>query len=162
MAWDLSGRYGLDREKGYLAGIAHDIAKSLPEPELKRLAKKDGKPVSKLEEKKPSLLHPRAGAILLRSRFGIDDDEILGAVRDHTSGSPGMGDLAKIVYIADKVEPGRHGISGELRNPQAYPGLDSYFEAVLKETVAYLRSRQFDLSEGTERLLELMRKRRDR
>jgi nicotinate-nucleotide adenylyltransferase len=161
LAWEFCAKYGLDPDRGYLAGIAHDIAKSLSEGEHKRLAKKDGKPISKLEQKKPSLLHPRSGAILLRERFGITDEEILSAVRNHTSGSPEMGPLAKIVYMADKIEPTRTRVKPELRNPEKYPSLDGHFAAVLDETVAYLRSQKLDLSEGTERLLEAMRKRRD-
>ncbi|MDR1129076.1 MAG: nicotinate (nicotinamide) nucleotide adenylyltransferase [Treponema sp.] len=166
LAWELCARFGQDPDRGYLAGIAHDIAKSMGENDLKRFAKKDGKPLSALERKKPSLLHARAGAALLREYFGITDGEVLAAVRDHTAGSSSMGPLEKIVYIADKIEPtrrnGQHqpyrggadqggaGASGE--------SLDSLFASVVKDTVAYLRSRKLDLSEDTRGLLETMEK----
>ncbi|MDR0452550.1 MAG: nicotinate (nicotinamide) nucleotide adenylyltransferase [Treponema sp.] len=168
LAWDLCVRFGQDPGRGYLAGIAHDIAKSMGENELKRFAKKDGKPVSALERKKPSLLHSRAGASLLREYFGITDGEVLAAVRDHTAGSPSMGPLEKIVYIADKIEPTR---KNEARRGGAdqWPGkafredggresLDSLFASVLKDTVAYLRFRELDLSEDTRGLLEAVAK----
>jgi nicotinate-nucleotide adenylyltransferase len=160
LAWELCVRFGEDPERGYLAGIAHDIAKSLNEDELKRFAKKDGEPLSRLEQKKPSLLHPRAGAVLLRERFGVTDAEILAAVRDHTVGSLDMGSLAKIVYIADKTEPTRKNEPSR-KGDSRHPDLDSLFDAVFKDTVAYLRSQELDISEGTVRLLETMEKRGD-
>jgi nicotinate-nucleotide adenylyltransferase len=173
LSWELCVRFGQDPDRGYLAGIAHDIAKSMDEDDLKRLAKKDGKPISRLERKKPSLLHSRAGAVLLRERFGIGDEEILAAVRDHTVGSLTMGPLEKIVYIADKIEPTRkngqlrggdseQGESrGEFRESENWENLDSLFTAVLKDTVAYLRFRKLDLSEDTRGLLETMKRRGD-
>jgi nicotinate-nucleotide adenylyltransferase len=167
LSWELCVRFGQDPERGYLAGIAHDIAKSMNEDELKRFAKKDGKPVSRLERKKPSLLHSRAGAVLLWERFGIDDEEVLAAVRNHTLGSLTMGPLEKIIYIADKMEPTRkseqlrrgdsdqRGSGREFENRES---LDSLFASVLKDTAAYLRSRKLDLSEDTRRLLETIKK----
>ncbi|GHV82316.1 nicotinate-nucleotide adenylyltransferase [Spirochaetia bacterium] len=160
LARDLCLRFGLDAERGYLAGIAHDMAKSLSEDELRRLVKRDGDgKISKLEQAKPSLLHARAAAVMLREWFGIEDEDILNAVRLHTSGSLEMESLAKIVYIADKVEISRPHVKGELRELERYPDLDSYFTAVLEDTVAFLRSRQLELSEGTQRLLTAIHKR---
>jgi nicotinate-nucleotide adenylyltransferase len=165
LSCDLCLRFGLEAQAGYLAGISHDMCKSFTDEELTRFARMDGEPVSKLEQKKPSLLHARAAAVLLRERFGIHNRDILEAVRLHTSGGAEMGPLAKVLYIADKIEVSRERVSPELRdlgmktgNPLV--GLDTLFVAVLDETVAYLRSRKLDLSEGTLRLLEAMHKRR--
>jgi nicotinate-nucleotide adenylyltransferase len=161
-AYDLCVRFALDPDRGYLAGMAHDIAKSLPEEEMKRLARRDDKNFSKLEQKKPSLLHGRAGAVLLRQKFGIEDEDILEAVRYHTTGSPGMGPLARVVYIADKIENSRRDVKGELRDFSRFADLDSLFTAVLEETVAFLRSKQMDLSAGTLVLLDAIHNRRNR
>jgi nicotinate-nucleotide adenylyltransferase len=154
LAFDLCTRFGLDPRAGYLAGITHDICKSSPEKELIRLAKMDGKGISKLERKKPSLLHARAAAVLLAERFGIVDAAIIEAVRFHTVGSEDMGALAKIVYTADKIEVSREQLNPLLRTPGVFTDLDSLFRTVLDNTVAYLRSRKLDISEGTLRLLE--------
>jgi nicotinate-nucleotide adenylyltransferase len=161
MAYDLCVHFGLDPDRGYLAGVAHDMAKSLPEGEMKRLARQEDKVFFKLEQKKPSLLHGRAGAVLLRQKFGIEDEDILEAVRYHTTGEPGMGPLARAVYIADKIENSRRDVSGELRDFSCFADLDSLFTAVLEETVAFLRSKQADLTEGTLALLDSIHKRRD-
>jgi nicotinate-nucleotide adenylyltransferase len=147
----------MDPASGYLAGIAHDMCKSLPESELVRLTKKDGKPVSKLERKKPTLLHARAAAVLLRERFGIHNKDILEAIRLHTMADTEMCPLAKVVFIADKIEVSREHVSSALRDNGSFDDLDALFAAVLDETVAYLRSRKLTLSKGPLRLLEALR-----
>jgi nicotinate-nucleotide adenylyltransferase len=168
MTADLCRIFGLDGMAGYLAGICHDIAKPLTGDEMISLAEKDGMAISKLERKKPSLLHGRAGAVMLRERYGIPGREILDAVMYHTVCGAGMGPLAKALYIADKIEFSREGVDPALRDfaPYAEDGtpaaLDRLFGKILNETAAWLRSREIDLSEGTLSLLALMEKRNSR
>ncbi|MDR2433306.1 MAG: nicotinate (nicotinamide) nucleotide adenylyltransferase [Treponema sp.] len=158
LAWDLCRRFGLDPALGYLAGIAHDLGKSLDEETLLAMAKSDGRAVSKLEKKKPALLHGRAAAILLRERFSIHNRDVLEAVALHTEGAAGMGPLAKVVYIADKVEVSREKIDPALRRMcYANEDLDRILFAVLNQTVSWLRSKKLELSEETFRLLEKMK-----
>ena len=159
LSWDLCRRFGLDSQKGYLAGIAHDMCKSMGEKELIHLAHADGGGSSRLEKEKPGLLHARAAAILLKKKYDITDQDILEAIRSHTTGKRDMGALAKVVYIADKIEVSRSGIDPSLRNLSQSADLDTLFKAVLNNTVAYLRSREVDLSYGTKRLLTAMHKR---
>ena len=59
----MCGIYGVDKVKGYVAGLAHDICKDLPDEEQLSLAEKDGLPISDAERKFPSLLHGRAAAV---------------------------------------------------------------------------------------------------
>jgi nicotinate-nucleotide adenylyltransferase len=160
LAADLCRRYKLDPAEGYFAGITHDMCKSFTEEELVYWAKKDGERISKFEKGKPSLLHGRAAAVLLKERFRIHNKEILEAVRLHTMASSDMGSLARALYIADKIEFSREHVKAELRDLEAYRDLDAHFAAVLDDTVAYLRSRELVLSPGTLRLLEAMRKRK--
>jgi nicotinate-nucleotide adenylyltransferase len=156
LSWDLCLRFGLDPQAGYLAGIAHDMCKSLGEEEMLALAKKDGGKIAKLEQKKPSLLHGRAAAVVLQEQFGINDADILEAVQFHTTGSMEMGNLAKVVYIADKIEIARNDVDPALRELSRTADLDQLLGAVLYKTVAYLRSQEEDISEGTRRLLEVI------
>jgi nicotinate-nucleotide adenylyltransferase len=160
LAWDLCRRFGLDPSAGYLAGITHDVCKPLREEELFALVRSDGERISPLERKKPSLLHARAAAVLLREHFGIHNRDILDAVRLHTTAGAEMGPLAKVVYIADKIEISREHVNPVLRDLSRTAGLDTLFEAVLDDTVAYLRSRKLDVSEGTLRLFEAVHKKK--
>jgi nicotinate-nucleotide adenylyltransferase len=130
----------------------------LGEAELFKLAKADKRAISALEKRKPSLLHGRAGAVLLKKEYGIRDQEILDAVAFHTTGSPAMGPLAKALYIADKVESSREGVEPRLRDFSEYagagePGLDRLFEKILRETIAWLRVKNLDPSRDALKLL---------
>ena len=64
--------------------------------------------ISEIERKNPSLLHAKLGCLSGEMiSMNIEDEEILMAIRSHTTGRPGMSLLEKIVYIADYMEPGR-------------------------------------------------------
>jgi len=163
MSWDLCRRlgsaYNLDPELGYLAGIAHDLAKPLSDKEMFKLAKSDGRGISRLEKQKPSLLHGRASAVLLRERFNVHNEAVLEAAALHTMVGKNMGPLAKVVYIADKLEVSREKIDPSIRK-LVYTGdnLDRIFGTVLDQTVSWLRAKKLKLSEDTLVLLEKMRR----
>ena len=159
MAWDLALRFGLDCQKAYLAGIAHDMCKGTNEEELQQLAKKDGAGISKLEMKKPGLLHGRAAAVLVNRKYGINDQDVLDAILYHTTGTADMDSMAKIIYVADKIEMSRTGVDPSLRRMGETADLDILFKAVLDNTVAQLRARDLDISYGTRRLLASMERR---
>ena len=158
LSWDICRRLGLESQKGYLAGIAHDMCKPMTEKELLRLAHEDGGGFSKLEHKKPGLLHGRAAAVLVQKRYGVVSRDILEAIKYHTTGFKDMSSLAKVVYIADKIEISRTGISPVLREMSQYCDLDTLFEAVLKNTVTFLKSRQLVISYSTRKLLRAMQR----
>jgi nicotinate-nucleotide adenylyltransferase len=142
---DLAGRFGLDADRAYLAGITHDVCKELSDDEMVALAGKDGQPFSELETNKPSLLHGRAAAIFLKEHFSINDPAVLEAVRFHTTGAAGMGPLAKIVYLTDKIEVGRRTVDQKLRElafgPNALQNLDELFLIIHKATIEFLEAR---------------------
>jgi nicotinate-nucleotide adenylyltransferase len=71
-----------------------------------------------------------------------------------------MGPLARVIYIADKIEVSREGVDPALRELGRTAGLDTLFRAVLDQAVAWLRSRKLDISWGTRRLLSAMEKRK--
>jgi nicotinate-nucleotide adenylyltransferase len=156
MAYDLCRRFNLNPLAGYLAGITHDIAKQIDNKLMMKLAKTDERPITDLEKDRPNLLHGRAGAVLLKERFCINNKDILEAVAFHTSGSENMGPLAKVIYIADKTEVSRN-IDSALREMCMEGDLDSILFAVVKKTVSKLESRKLDLSEDTLRLLNRMK-----
>lgn len=164
MSWDMCRRFSachsgmpLDPELGYLAGIAHDLGKSLHDKEMLRLAKSDGRGISRLEKGKPSLLHGRVSAVLLRERFHVNNEAVLKAAALHTSGGRNMGPLAKVVYIADKMEVSREKADPDLRKlVYTCNDLDRIFEAVLVQTVSWLRAKKLKLSEETVMLLKKM------
>ncbi len=138
--------YSCDLTKGFIAGLSHDMCKDLDDDEMIKTALRDGNKISDLELKKPSLLHGRAAAVKLREDFGIKDEEVLQAVAFHTLGSEKMCDLAKIVFSADKIEPGRPQSSKEYRTALFKKTLDGLCTAVLEEEFDYLKSKEKEAS----------------
>ena len=155
---ELCERFGFDPATGYFAGLAHDICKSGKESWLLELATKDGQPVSDIEQRKPSLLHGHAAAVLLGSMFGITDPSILGAVRHHTFGSPDMDGLGKIVFVADKIEPGRVGMDPEYRVKILESDLNGMARLVVEDNIHYLEARGKEVSANTRLLLENLKR----
>jgi nicotinate-nucleotide adenylyltransferase len=158
LAHDLCLRFGVNPKAGYLAGIAHDLAKQTEPKLLLKMVKDDGLPVTEIEKGKPNLLHGRAAAVLLKERFCIHNKDVLEAVAFHTSGKENMSLLAKVIYIADKVEVSRN-IEPALRKMCANEDLDSILYAVLKKQIGKLQSKGVNLFEDTLRLLNKMKER---
>lgn len=103
----LAMRYGADPESAEIAGLLHDCAKEYREKELLFLGREFGLRFSEAEEKAPQILHAIVGPCIARQKYGLDDSEILSAIRWHTTGRAGMSLLEQIVFVADYIEPNR-------------------------------------------------------
>lgn len=154
MCRKLCALYGLDEKTGYFAGISHDMCKNFKPEQLLSLAQEDGADVSELERKKPSLLHGRAAAVLLKNNFGVTDSSVLEAVANHTFGKTGMCSLAKVLYAADKIEPGREHVTEDYLARLLALSLDGLVKAVLEENIDYLRKKGSAVAQESEKLLE--------
>lgn len=106
-AVDLAKRYNADIEKARTAGLVHDCAKNMSGEEIIKLCEADGYELDEVSLKSPSLMHGLAGSIIAKKVMGIEDPEILSAVRYHTTGKKNMTLIEKIIYIADYIEPSR-------------------------------------------------------
>ena len=93
--------YG-DIEKAYLAGLLHDCAKCIKKDELKIIAQNLDF-VTEEEKTMPKTLHAPVGKIVAQRDYGIDDEEILSAIRFHTVAHKNMTKLEMIVFLADKI-----------------------------------------------------------
>jgi predicted HD superfamily hydrolase involved in NAD metabolism len=109
-AAELAALHGADPAAAALAGLLHDAARDMPPRALRRLALRDRRPVPGLRavfRNAPVLLHSYAGAALAAGRFGIKDQGVLAAIREHTLGSRRPGLLSKILYVADLASEDR-------------------------------------------------------
>jgi len=106
-AEDLALVHDLEADRARLAALLHDAARERGPEEFLKLADKWRLQVGDPERQSPKLLHGPVAAELARRELGIDDGEVLEAVRAHTTGKPGMGPLALVLYVADKIEPAR-------------------------------------------------------
>jgi predicted HD superfamily hydrolase involved in NAD metabolism len=103
----LARKYGANEEQAELAAIFHDYAKFRPKEEMQQIIIREKMP-EELLSYNSELWHAPVGAYLVEKEVGISDEEVLEAIRYHTSGRPQMSLLEKIIYVADYIEPGRH------------------------------------------------------
>lgn len=116
---ELANIYGVDSDKAYLAGLVHDIAKEFSEEEFNYYIKKYNLPL--LDNEFNKLKHSYVGAVFLKEKYNMDDD-ICRAVKLHTIASSDMKLLDKILFVADKIEPGKD-----------YPGIEEEREVAKKD-----------------------------
>lgn len=99
--------YGVDKEKARLAGLMHDIAKEMPHEEHVAILEKESETLKELEKISVKLWHGPVGCIYLKQKYGVDDQDVLNAVRYHTTGRKDMSLLEKIVFVADHISEER-------------------------------------------------------
>ena len=138
-AASLAMRYGVDIDKAEIAGLLHDCAKCIDDEETRDDCKKYGVELTDVEKRNPFLIHSKLGAVYAEKRYDIKDDEIISAIRFHTTGKPDMTLLEKIIYIADYIEPGRDKAPNlkEIRK-MAFMDIDEAMYMILKDTLDYL------------------------
>ena len=98
-AADYAERFGVDPKKARLAALLHDCAKCMDKEEQFALSGE--------KEYIPAILHAPAGAVIARTEYGIEDPEVLKAIRLHCTGDEGMSDLDMLIFLADMTEHGR-------------------------------------------------------
>lgn len=106
-AIELAKAYGEDEEKSALTALTHDIAKEMTQEEYYKYAKENNIELSKDDKMCPSVLHGIIGANIVKKKYEFTD-EMCRAIYYHTTGITNMTLLAKIVYIADKIEDSRN------------------------------------------------------
>ncbi|MBG9883598.1 bis(5'-nucleosyl)-tetraphosphatase (symmetrical) YqeK [Bacillus paralicheniformis] len=136
----LAERFGADVKKAEIAAIFHDYAKFRPKEEMKQIILNGGGPLEVLDFHH-ELWHAPAGAALVKTEVGITDEDILSAIRFHTSGRPNMTLLEKVIYVADYIEPGRRFPGVEEVRTLAEEDLDLALIQALKNTMTFLISK---------------------
>lgn len=122
-AKNLAVHYEIDKDKAYLAGLVHDIAKEFSNEENIKWIKKGKLSKDLLSDENIKIAHSYVGAIVVKEIYNLDD-EICSAVKYHTVGNLKMNLLDKIIFIADKI--GRKDTSDfiEELKEKAYKNID--------------------------------------
>lgn len=155
----LAMRFGEDIEKAELAGLLHDCAKCLDNDKKIHICKKNDIKISESEVKNPFLLHAKVGGHLARTKYNVDDEDIINAILFHTTGRPGMSLLEKIVYIADYIEPGRDHVSNldEVRR-LSFQDLDEALLQILEDTLVHLKESKKEIDPMTQRTYDFYKR----
>ena len=98
--------YNVNIEDTKIAALAHDIAKELPQEEAFELVKKYNLELDEIEKVNFNLVHSKLGAEIVKEKYGFNED-IINAIRYHTTGRENMSILEKIIFLADATEENR-------------------------------------------------------
>ncbi|SFC30579.1 bis(5'-nucleosyl)-tetraphosphatase (symmetrical) YqeK [Clostridium uliginosum] len=132
---------GISEEKAEIAALAHDVAKNLPEEEMKNLIKENNIVLSEIESNNSTLWHSVIAPIEAKDKLKIEDEQILDAIRWHTTGKENMSVLTKIIYIADMIEPNRNFDGVEHIRELTFENLDKGVFYGLSESIKDLLNR---------------------
>lgn len=154
----LSMAHSYPMTRAQIAGLLHDCAKYLSNDQLIEIAKKRGLSISPGEEKAPQLLHAKVGALFAEEIYGVQDPAVLRAIRLHTTGSPAMGLLDKIIFVADYIEPGRDRAPhlSDIRQ-LAFYDLDLAVTLILEDTIAFLEASGAEIDVSSRQTLDSYR-----
>lgn len=158
----LAMAYHYDMDKAMIAGLLHDCAKNVPNEKKLELCKKHHIEVTDIERENPFLLHAKVGAWIARKKYDVKDEEILHAIKVHTTGEPAMNTLDMILFIADYIEPRRDKAANlaEIRE-MAFQSLEKTVEKILYDTLHYLNEKSGRIDPMTEVTYEYYKNRRD-
>lgn len=135
----LAERYGGDPDAAYAAGILHDAWKEADRGEILAYLADRGVALSPVERACPKLWHAMAGAEYIRSTYALPE-EIVRAVRYHTTGRAGMTLPERILFVADFISEDRTYPGVKEMRVRAERSLASAMEEGLRFTI-------FELSE---------------
>ncbi len=119
-AIELAKHFGEDSKKAEVSAILHDSCKYADRDWMKQVIIEQQMDPTLLEFHH-ELWHGPVGAYVAKTEFNVTDEDMLNAIRFHTTGRALQSNLEKIVYIADMIEPNRK-----------FPGVDDLRAAANK------------------------------
>ena len=139
----LAKKYGADPEKAEAAGILHDILKDTPADKQLKIISDFGIIMNDVELSVKKSWHAISGAAYIRGVLRVEDEEIIDAVRYHTTGRHNMTVLEKVVFVADFISKDRDSPGVEEMRKTAYKSLDrAIVEGIAFTVSALLKDRE--------------------
>ena len=141
MAVELAEMYAVDAERVSVAALLHDVAKEESSSEMLDLIISENLDLDLLQYG-PQIWHAPVGAVQARREFAVEDEAILNAIKYHTIGAPDMGDVEKVIFIADYIERGRTFDGVKEARQLANESLDDAIRFKIKETILQLTKQE--------------------
>lgn len=135
---ELAVRAGISPCRARVAASMHDRLKPLPPARLAGIMRECGEHMDEEMRGIPALWHGPASAGMGRRRFGVRDNEILEAIRWHTTGKAGMSVLGGIIFVADFCSTDRKFPEAAEGRRLALRNLKLGIRYVLASKLAYL------------------------
>jgi len=127
---------GLNEEDLKIAGILHDYLKAYSIDEQIELLKKYSDELELINY--PSIIHSHVASLILKNKYNLSD-EILNAIKYHTTGRPNMSNMEKVIFVSDAVEINRDYDDVEYYRNLALKDLDRALFEILEWTIKDLK-----------------------
>lgn len=137
----LAVKYGADPEKAYTAGLLHDIMKTTDNEIQLQMMREFGILLDEVEKTSPKLWHARSGEGFVRHILGLKDEDILSAIRYHTTARAGMSPLETTLYLADYTSADRDYEDVDVMRRLVDESAEQALLYALNYTIEELRSR---------------------
>lgn len=147
MAVKLAGIYGADVKKAGFAGRYHDIAKCFDQDTMDDYIRRYSLGDNYLGNN--ALAHSKVAAAILEHEFGVTDEDILNAVKYHTTARKGMSLLEQITFVADVVEENRTYPDLKYYQDLAARDLDQCTLEILEYTISDLTEKWRQIDKDT-------------
>lgn len=126
----LSELWQQDPHKARIAALLHDCAKCLDPVTQEVLSGDDGGVAA--------VYHAFAGAVLAKTEYGVTDEQILRAIRLHTTGDTGMTNFDATIYAADLTEPTRTFSCVDAYRERVSLGPDAFMRYALRRVARFI------------------------
>lgn len=138
LSGELAEVYGADVTAAKAAGLLHDIAKEIPADVQFTILKESGIINDTSLLANPNVYHGITAFFTVPKWFSVTDEDVLNAIRYHTTGRRGMSLLEKIVYVADVVSYDRTYKEAEKLRERAFSDLDGVLLEAQRFTIKKL------------------------
>ncbi len=145
----LSSFHGIDAYDAYVGAIAHDCTKYLDDKKQLEYFEKNNISLTDNDRESPKIWHQISGAHFARHTLGIQNDDIINAVRYHTTGRAGMSPLEKLVCLADSIEPTRDYDGVENMRILAKTDLNAALLLSFERLIEYVNIRGLSMNKTT-------------
>ena len=130
--------YKIDSKKAYLAGLVHDCTRELDMSLQLDMLKALKIEVDELTLSTKELIHAFTAEYLLKNEFNIRDEDVISAVKFHTTGKENMTLLDKIIFLADVMEPSRSFPGVDFIRQLAIEDIDEAILAAFDSSIRFL------------------------
>lgn len=144
----LAEKYGASVEACSLAALLHDYAKEHAAESMKEIVLSEGME-SEMTGYGSEIMHGPVGAYYAETVFGIKDEAILDAIRQHTIGGETMTLIGKVLFIADYIESGRAFKGVDEARRLAEDSLDEAAYFKIEKTIIHLVKKELPIYPGT-------------
>ena len=154
----MAAHWGENVTNAARAGILHDITKVLDGPLQLTLCAAYDKVLNDFSRKYPKTLHALTGSLVAEKIFG-ENEAVVEAICNHTTGRANMSTLEKIIYVADYMEPCRDFPGVEKLRELAYSDLDAALKLGLEMTLQHLARQGNEVSPESREALAYLNER---